>query len=192
MVDSQHSLDLQKYQLIHKRLVLVQLQFLVLQFQDSQVRLAKAQFFTISRALLQSRSFIGYIKTLLPLVLLRFLEMQTSLYNTSLDTTETTKILAHRVDLHSPILLSYTHLSITLHIMELARQFFMESVVLLGYQGHSHQLSVQDPSRNLHLSMKHMQEEDIKALVLLTSLVLLQLKFSPLRKVDPTLLSYNV
>ena len=80
--------------------------------------------------LLQLRSFIGC--TLLQhLVLLHFLVLEIPEKFRHTDTTETTKILAHREHLHSPILLLYIHLSIIRLQLVLEAQFstvFTEAV----------------------------------------------------------------
>ena len=160
------------------RLELVLQHFLDLQHSDLQQIQSKVQSSSIQRALLQLPNFIGYT-LLLRLVLLQSLVLVLQNQSRLTDTTETTKIQAHLVDLHSPTHLLYTQTFVTFRQLVLELPSFTRQVEQLSNLSRRATTQLKDSSRD---------SQELKNLSLV-QLTLVLVKLIPLVSLRPNTLS---
>ena len=172
------------------RLELVLQHFLDLQHSDLQQIQSKVQSSSIQRALLQLPNFIGYT-LLLRLVLLQSLVLVLQNQSRLTDTTETTKIQAHLVDLHSPTHLLYTQTFVTFRQLVLELPSFTRQVEQLSNQSRRATTQLKDSSRDSQELRNLKLVQLMLVLVNLIPLELVKLNTSSSSKVEPTLSLFN-
>ena len=185
-----HSLEVQENKDSSEKLVLVLLPSLVHLLSDLQQTIWKAQSSSISRVhrhLPKSIRFTDTTETTeiqAHLVLLQSLVLVLQNQYKYLGTTETTKIQAHLEHLHSPIHLSYTHLSISHLRLVLVLQFFTRQVDQLSNPSPLQGTRVKEDSKDLldlrNLSLVQLTLELVK----LTPLVMPKQSMQSLKKVE--------
>ena len=175
---------------LSERLVLVLLLSLVDLLSDLQQTISKEQSSSIQRVHPQLPNFTGCTH-LQHLVLQQYLVSAIREKSRIMVTTEMIKIQAHQVDLHSPIHHLYTHLSITHLRLVLVLQSFIRPVDLLQRPSHLPTTKHKEDSKAL-LDLKNLSLVQLMlVLVRLIPSVLLQLRRSPSRNQELTLLLFN-